>query len=267
MKWSYILFLPALVSLLWAGCTLLFKRRLTAAQVLLSIMLVMLAAAMVMLGVYFRGHSGVLFLYDYIFEVLTTLSIAIFYLGVCALTEPRGVKMNQRMVMLVPLFFIAGLTAGAYSLGWRGYDQLCHNIVNGDVAYIAGDIDYNFMLFWDHWFFPAFMLVYGAVLLFVGTRKVWVYKQRFNSYYAENLHERPIDCRMLVIFAWMFLPLGVLTFWAIDFRPYYYKYWLIVLSLAMAVMQWLFGRFIYRLDHDAVFLADYIREHSGMDGK
>ena len=161
--------------------------------------------------------------------------------------------------MVVPIIFIGGLTTGGYSLGWREYDRLCRNIVEGNVAYIPGDIDYNFMLFWDHWFFPLLLLVYGSVLLFVGTRKVWVYKQRFNSYYAENLNERPIDCRMLVILAWLFLPLGVLTFWAIDFRPYYYKYWLIVLSVAITVVQWIIGRFINRLDHDASFLAEYIR--------
>lgn len=259
MKWSYILFMPAAVSLFWAMYTLLFKRRLNVAQALLSIMLVLLSVAMMMLAVYFRGHSGVLFLYDYIFECLTIVSLAIFYIGICALTEPRGVKVRQRAVMVVPIIFITGLTIGGYSLGWREYDRLCRNIVEGNVAYIPGDIDYNFMLFWDHWFFPLLLLVYGSVLLFVGTRKVWVYKQRFNSYYAENLNERPIDCRMLVILAWMFLPLGVLTFWAIDFRPYYYKYWLIVLSVAITVVQWIIGRFINRLDHDASFLAEYIR--------
>ena len=208
MKWSYILFMPAAVSLFWAMYTLLFKRRLNVAQALLSIMLVLLSVAMMMLAVYFRGHSGVLFLYDYIFECLTIVSLAIFYIGICALTEPRGVKVRQRAVMVVPIIFITGLTIGGYSLGWREYDRLCRNIVEGNVAYIPGDIDYNFMLFWDHWFFPLLLLVYGSVLLFIGTRKVWVYKQRFNSYYADTVGAPKLNSRPISLMAWICLPLA-----------------------------------------------------------
>lgn len=261
MKWSYILFLPAALSLFWALATLLFKRKPTNAQVLLSLLLAVETVAMVMLGVYFRGHSGVLFLYVYLFEVLSISAIAIAYVGLCALTESRGVSVRQRMVLLVPIIFVAVLTVSALGLGWRGYDRLCHNIVAGDLAYIPGQFNYNFMLFWSHWFFPLVFIVFGAVALIVGTHKAWVYQRRFNSYYADDLGSRPIDCRVLIVFAWLFLPLGALTFWAVDFRPYYYKYWLIVLSVAMTAMQWFFGRFVYRLDHDAQFLADYIRDH------
>lgn len=265
MKWSYILFLPAAISVFWAFAVLFFKRRLTIAQTFLSQMLVLLGIAIACMAVYFRGHSGVLFVYDYLFECFSMFSIGMFYVGICALTEPTGVTVRQRSMMLPPLLFVVGLTVGAFILGWRRYDSLCRNIANGETGYVDGDVAYNFMLFWDHWLFPAMLLVFGSVLLIVASRKAWLYQKRFNSYYADNMRVSRIDSRIIVVLAWLFVPLGALTLWAVDFRPHLYKYWLIVLAVLLSALQWFFGRFVFKLDHDASYLSDYIRRKNGME--
>lgn len=259
MKWSYILFLPAAISMAWAVAALLFKRKLTSAQVLLAIVQGLLAVAISMMAVYFRGHSGVLFIYDYFFESFSVLALVLFYIGICSLTEPRGVSRGQRLWLIVPLVHIAGLTVGGFLLGWRGYNALCHNLSTGQTAFAAADPVYNFMLFWDHWLFPMLIVAVGVVLLIVSARKVWVYQRRFNSYYAADMGARFIDSRIIIVIAAAFLPLGALTIWAVDFRPYLYKYWLIVLSALLSAIQMQFGYFVYKSDYDALFLTRYIR--------
>lgn len=264
MNWSYVLFLPAAVSAACGLATIVIKHRPTTSQVLLALMQLMLAAAIAMLAIYFRGHSGVMFIYSYLFEVMAVMIAPMLYIGLCSLTEPRGVSRRQRQTLLPSLLFVALLTLGALAIGWRDYDALCRSVAASEPAWREGDPAFNFMLFWSHWMFPAVLVVYGGTLLIVGSRKVWVYQQRFNSYYAEGLNVKNIDCRPLAVMAWLFLPVGVLSVYAVDFRPHYYKYWLIVFSLLLTVLQFFIGRFVYRQDYDAAYLARYIRERGGL---
>lgn len=263
MKWSFILFLPAAVSLCWAVATLAFKRRITRAQVLLCLMQMMMAFAITMLGVFFRGRAGSLFIYDYVFEATTIFCVPMYYIGICALTEARGSTLRQRRVFASAILFVLGLTVGAYWLGPRRYEAMCHALRENTAGWIAGDAAWNFLYFWSHWLFPALTLVYIAVLTIVGNQKVRLYQRRFNSYYAEEMNVPFIDSRVLSVLTWLFLPLGILIVYLIDFRPFNYKYWLIGCSALLTVLQFLMGRFVWRLDYDARYLAEYIRTKTG----
>lgn len=90
MKWSFILFLPAVVSMCWALATIAFKRRLTHAQVILSLTQVMVAFGITMLIVLFRGRAGSLFIYDFVFEVLAVFCMPMYYIGICSSPKPAA---------------------------------------------------------------------------------------------------------------------------------------------------------------------------------
>ncbi len=260
MKWSFILFLPALVSICWAIATLAFKRRVTHAQMVLSLTQLMVAFDIIVLVVFFRGRAGSLFIYDFVFESMAVFCMPMYYIGICALTEARGATLKQRRVFLAPIFFILGLTVGAYWLGPRRYEEMCYAIIDDTAGWIPGDAAWNFLYFWDHWLFPVFTLLLIAVLALLSYSKVRLYQRRFNSYYAEDMNVPFIDSRTLSVFTWLFIPLGIIVVCFIDFRPYLFKYWLIVCAVLLSVLQFLMGRFVYRLDYDARYLAEYIKK-------
>ncbi len=259
MKWSFILFLPALVSMCWAVVTMAFKRKITNAQVVLSITQMMVAFAITMLIVLFRGRAGSLFIYDFVFELMAVYCMPMYYIGICALTEARGATLKQRQVFWVPFVFVIGLTIGAYWLGPRRYELMCHAIIDNTDGWIEGDAAWNFLYFWDHYLFPVFTLVLIAVLSLLSYHKVQLYQRRFNSYYAENMNVPFVDSRTLMVFTALFIPLGLIIVGLIDFRPPMVKYWLIVCAVLLSVLQFLMGLFVYRLDYDARYLAEYVR--------
>ena len=65
MKWSYIMYLPAFVSAIWALVIVMGRRRPTRSQVVLSLMLLIEAVAMAVFGVFFRGQEEQIFIYTY----------------------------------------------------------------------------------------------------------------------------------------------------------------------------------------------------------
>ncbi|MBR1549709.1 MAG: hypothetical protein IJ634_03640 [Bacteroidales bacterium] len=259
MKWSFVIILPAVVAILWALATLLLKRSCTRAQLLLSLAQLLLAFANIDLLVFFRGTAGRLFIYDFLFETTALLFGPLLYIGFCSLVEPRGATLRQRHSFILPLLFIVGLVVGAFWLGPRRYDQLCYAIREGNAAFIPGDSAWNFLLFWDHILFPTLLLPLSFLLLLMATNKVRSYQRRFNSYYARGLNLPFIDSRHLILVTWLFLPITVALVLLVNLRPFYYKYWLIGCSLILAVLLFLLGRFIFRLDSDARTLADFIR--------
>ncbi|MBR4230148.1 MAG: hypothetical protein IKR83_05495 [Bacteroidales bacterium] len=259
MRWSYVLFLPAMVSAAWALATPILKRHPTRAQVVLSLMLLIEAVTITVLGIFFRGRDGQLFIYDFMFEILALVCAPMYYVGICAHTEARGATLEQRRVFFIPLLFIIGLTIGSFWLGPRRYEMMCYAILEGNVSWIPGDAAWNFMLFWDHWLFPALLVIMSFILILAATFKIRKFQKRYNSYYAEDMNTPFFNSRGYSILAWMFLPLAAIAFVAIDFRPFYYKYWLIVCALLLTVVQFVTGHFTYRMNYDARTLAEYIR--------
>ena len=263
MKWSFILFLPAVVSIVWALVIVLTKKRLTSAQALFSLSLLVSAFAIVDAGVYFRGHVDRLFIYDFLLEVSTVFCLPLYYISICSLTEPRGATLSQRHVFLIPILFTIGLTIGAFGMHPSRYQAMCLDVAeNGRIPWHPDDMAYNFMILWNQIVFPLLMLIMGTVLLLLSERKVRRYKQRFDSYYAQGLNMPRLNIREIVIITWLFLPFIMLTIYLIAYRPYYYKYWLILCALMLTVIQYLTGRFAYRYNYDAHFLADYIRNQT-----
>lgn len=260
MKWSYILFLPALVSFLWALATVLLKKQLTRAQLLQSLTLLLEGAAMVLLVIFFRGRAGSLFIYDFLFKILVMFCGPMYYIGICSLTEPRGVTLRQRHVFVIPLIFAIGLTVGAFVLGPRRYEMICYALREGGTYFLDGDSAWNFMLFWGHYFFLALLAVLFLVIVLMSSFKTRLYQRRFNSYYAANLNAPHITTRWMLIFSWSFALAAAFAIFAVVFRPHYYKYWLILISLLLAVLQHLSGLFCYRMDYDARYLADFVRK-------
>ena len=263
MKWSFILYLPAVVSIAWAIIIALTKKRPTHAQILFCLSLLVDAFAITVAGVFFRGQAGSLYLYDYLLEVSASFCAPMFYISICSLIEPRGATLKQRRVFLVPILFTIGLTIGAFGMHPSRYQDMCQTVIeSGHIPWRPGDLAYNFMILWNQIVFPAVTVVMGTVLIIFAERKVRVYKKRFDSYYAQGLNMPHLNIREVVIISCLFLPFGMLTIYLIAFRPHYYKYWLILCAVILTVIQYLTGRFAYRYNYDARYLADYIRNQT-----
>ena len=243
----------------------MLKKHPTRAQLLLSITLMFEAAAMLMLCVYFRGRAGCLFIYDFLLETIVIVCGPLYFIGVCSLTEPSGVNLRQRRVLLMPLLFIVGLTVAAWWLGPRRYEEMCQMLRLGGNLLPTGDAPMQFMLFWHNIVFPVLLLVFNFVLLLISGNKLRIYRRRFNSFYAPKIGVHLKHSRTLDVFMWLFMPLGVLALVLAESRPYYVKYYLIVTVVLLAVVQLLYGRYIYSLDYDARYLAQLVRDE--MDEK
>lgn len=262
MKWSFILFLPAVVSLGWALTTALGKRHITRAQLLTCLTFIIVSFAMTALGIFFRDRAGSLFIYDFLFESATVIAAPMFYMAVCSLTEPRGVTLAQRRVFIIPLLFILGLTIGAFVVGPRRYEEMCQLLIDGKSHFIPGDAKWNYMYAWNHYFFPALTIVMAFILLVISTVKMRRFQRRFNSYYAAGMKAKPINIRPLIYLVWFFPVLADMIVYAIDMQPMYYKYWIIVGCVLLTVLQYVVGRFNHYMDYDARALAEYIREQT-----
>ena len=260
MIWSYILYLPAVVSIVWALVIVLTKKHLTHGQILFCFTLIVDAFAIAVAGVFFRGRAGNLFIYNYLLEVSAILCSPMYYISICSLTESRGAILRQRRVFFIPLLFIVGLTIGSFGVHPSSYDAMCRQAFeDGYASIVPGYTAYNFMVIWVFYLFPIVTILMGIVLLILGERKIRRYKKSFDSYYAQGLNQPKLNIREIVIISWLFLPFGMLTFYFIAFRPIYYKYWLILCMLMLTVIQYLTGRFAYRYNYDARYLANYIR--------
>ena len=255
MKWAFILYLPAAVSMAWALAVITFKRHPNRAQLLLSCLLIMEAFAMMVISVFFRGKAGSLFIYDFIFVSISVFCVPLYYVGICALTEPRGTTLAQRRTFIVPLLYVAGLTAGAFWLGPRQYEAMCHALRENTDGWIAGNAAWNFMYFWDHILFPAVMLVTCIVLMLMAVHKVRIFSERVDTFYSAAIRVPTKSYRRLQLYTLAFLLLAFATVYFIDFRPPFFKYYIIVATLMIAVLQFVIGQYIYRMDYDARYIA------------
>lgn len=255
MKWSFLLFLPALVSVLWATATLLLRRKLNRAQVLLSLTLILEAFAMTVMFVFFRGKAGGLFIYDFLFQSVALLIIPMYYMGICSLCEPRGVTLKQRRSFFVPLLYILILTVGAFNLGPRRYEIMCHAIGNQSARFIAGDMAWNFMLTVSQIVFPLLLFFFSILIMASANRKFRVFINRYNTFYSDRMHKPRVKSVMLNVTSLAFFLLGFAQVLLITYRPYYYKYWLIACAVLVTVIQFFFGRQVYRMRYDARYLA------------
>ena len=263
MKWSYILFLPAAVSMLWGLITLLHKRMPTRAQLLLSAMLLLEGLAMMVVAVFFRGRAGSLFIYHYLFEVMSVLCGPLYYIGACSLTEGRGATRAQRQVFWMPLLFTVVMTAMSFIIGPLRYERLCWAMREGSVADMmsqGGDPSNAVMLLWNRYVLLFLLVVVNTVIVWSAGRKIDLFQVRFNSFYADDLNAPHLRLNAIKWLSYIFLPVAVAVVAVVLMRPHYYKYYLILLSLVLTAMQWMMGQSVYRLDYDARSLAQYIRK-------
>ena len=181
-------------------------------------------------------------------------------MGICSLTEPRGATLRQRRTFLIPILFVLGLTCCAFWLGPRRYEQMCYAIREGEAGWIQGDMAWNAMYLLDHILFPSVFLVAALVLMGLAAHKSHVFSVRFNAFYAQGINVPKISSRQLNTYTLAFLIVGAITVMLIDLRPYYYKYGMIVCAVLITVLQFIIGRYIYRLDYDARYVANLVKE-------
>ena len=259
MNWTYIMYLPAIVSALWPLALLLTKKHPTRAQLLLSATMLIEAFAFTIATVIFRARTHSLFIYQYLFQLADVLIAPLFYIALCALAEPRGTSLRQRHSLLPPLLFIIGLSIGASLLGPRRYDQMALLFRHASLHPLPGDTTWNFMLLWSYPLFSLLIIIHSLTLLLLASRKSILFQRRFNSYYAENIHAPKLNSRPVLLLSWLFLPLAASLIILIALRPPFSKHILIALSLLLSLLQLLLGRYTYSLDYDARYLAHLIR--------
>ena len=253
------MYVPAFVSAIWALVIVLGRRRPTRSQVILSLMLLIEAVAMTVFGVFFRGREEQFFIYTYTFEVLAVVCGPMYYLAICSHTEARGATLEQRRVFVIPLLFIIGLTVAVFWLGPRRYEVMCRFYRDYGISWDKEDAAWNFMTIWKYGVCPTVLIVYSFVLVLIATMKIRRFQRRYNDYYAKDMNLPYFNVREYNIIVWVFVPLAALIYYAAYMRPPYYKYWLIVGSSLLAVVQFMSGLLAYRMKYDARYLAEYIR--------
>ena len=259
MKWSYILYLPAFVSAVWALVIVMRYRRPTRSQVILSLMLLIESVAMTVFGVFFRGQEEHIFIYTYTWEVFAVVCGPMYYLGICSHTEARGATLEQRRVFWIPLLFIIGLTVAVFWLGPRRYEEMCRYYREYGISWNKEDAAWNFMTKWKYVVFPTVLIVYSFILVIIATLKIRRYQRRYNDYYAKDMNLPFFNMWDFNIIILIFVPLAALIYYAAYMRPPYYKYWLIVGCTLLAGVQFIAGRLAYKMKYDARYLAEYIR--------
>lgn len=259
MKWTYLMYLPAVVSALWALALLATKKRPTRAQLLLAAAMLIVAFAEVLATVIYRGRTQNLFIYQYIFQIVAVLAGPVYYISVCALTEPRGSSLRQRHCLIFPLLYILVLSVSASILGPRRYQHLCLLLRYDTLFPLEGDAAWNFVSVWTLSVFCGLMAVMNLILFFMASHKGRIFQLRFNSYYADTVGAPKLNSRPLRLLAWIFLPLAAAAVLLIALRPPYTKYYLIAVSSTLAVLQFMIGRYAYSLNYDARYLAQLVK--------
>lgn len=261
MKWAYILYLPALASLVWPIALLLFKRRPTSAQVLFGVSLAIDAFTISMLAILFRHRTGMMLVYDYLFCVAALMAAPMYYLAVCALTEPRGVSHRNRHVLIVPIILVALISAGLIWLGRIDYEELCQQEYLGNYSFRPGDAPYNFMLFVSVYLFYSLVAIMSLVLVFLEGHKMRVFADRYNSFYSgSNLGQPTLHTGRITLLTNIFVPLAAGLLFVGMFKPAGAQPILITLSILLSVVQFLRGANAYRLNVDAAQLAMLVRK-------
>ena len=253
------MFLPALVSAMWALVIVMGHRRPTRSQVILSLMLLIESVAMTVFGIFFRGQEEQIFIYTYTFEVLAVVCGPMYYIGICSHTEARGATLEQRRVFVIPFLFIVGLTVATFWLGPRRYGEMCVDYREYGLVWGKEDSAWNNMLIWKYGVFPTVLILYSFILVVIATFKIRRFQQRYNSYYAKDMNLPYFNMRDFNIIVGIFVPLAGFIYYAAYMRPPYYKYWLIVSVSLLAVVQFITGHLAYRMKYDARYLAEYIR--------
>ncbi|MBP3762541.1 MAG: hypothetical protein J6I49_01525 [Bacteroidales bacterium] len=259
MHWTYITYLPAVVSALWPLAIFARKKHPTRAQLLLSAAMLMVAFALVMGTVILRGRTYSLFIYQYLLQLVAILAGPVYYIAICALTEPRGSSLRQRHSLVLPLLFILALSLLVLLLGPRRYEHLCLLFRYRMLFPLEGDTLWNLTSILSYPVFTALLLATDLPLLFMASRKCRVYQSRFNSYYAEGINAPKHNSRPIHIIAWLFLPLALAAVLIIALRPAFQKYLLVAIALLLSVLQFLLGRYTYSLDFDARYLAQIVK--------
>ena len=261
MKWAYILYLPALASLVWPIMMLFFKRKPTPAQMLFGVSLAVDAFTIAMMAILFRHRTGMMLVYDYLFNIGAILSAPMYFLAACSLTEPRGVTHRNRNVLIAPFLVIALVSAGLIWLGRTGYEELCQQQYLGDYSFRPGNMPYNFMLFANFYLFVPVLAIMSIVLPLIGGHKMRVFANRYNSFYAgRNLEQPTLHIGRITTLTYIFMPLAGTYLFFSFFRPFDEKPILVLLAVMMAVVQFLRGANVYHLNVDAAQLAMLVRK-------
>lgn len=256
----YLLLLPVLVSVGWVLYLLLLPRPRVRAHWLLGLSQLLEAFTLLGLVIYLTSAEGTLFIYDYIFELSAMFCIPVAYLGICSLTEPRGLSLAQRRVLLWPLLFVVGLTFGAFWLGPRRYDILCHLEFRGEHALQEGDAAWNFMMVWDRYIFWLMLIVGALVWVIMGMRKMHRFEQRYRNYYAVQLGEGRVRLGALTVVNTALSPLVLIGVAVLLHGGECSPVVLAAVTVLLVLMQWRKGYDIFRQQIDARLLAQVVRK-------
>lgn len=264
MMWSYILFLPMAASLVWPVAISLFKRKTTHAQSVFSVMFGVEAIVIGMYAILYRHRSGMMLVYDYLFEVISITVPILYFLATCTLTEARGVHRHQRLAMIPAHVFFVLLTIGVLWLGRTDYEHLCQCKFMGDYSFHSGDAAYNYMLVCNVWLYDLLLLVFITVIPSLASHKMRVFTVRYDSFYRGHRFSMPtLRTRQLTVLTWAAVLLFVTFQVFLLVRPDGHIIVLSVMSVLLSVVQFLRGRCVYSFNTDAAQLALLVRKDIG----
>lgn len=256
MIWTNLFIIPVAISFFWPVATVLFKRRVIKPQWFLCIAEILVGITMLLYMIIYRGVQEALYVYDYAYHLVSVCAAPIFFLFVCALTDPRGVSRSARCRVLLPaMAYIVLMTWTGFELGPAQYKAYFAESRAGGVTFLEDNGAWNRMLLLSTTVFRWFIMLQVLWIVAESTVLVHRFHVRFNKFYADRKNSPKMkDSTLVILCVSVALLVGVLYFLAV-FRPANYRWYVMFVIALASVIQWFVGLYNYRLNYSAEQLA------------
>ena len=251
MRWTFFFVMPAVVSFFWPLMTLMRKRQVLTAQWIMLATQVLTGLAIF----FYMGEIAARYIYNCIFVSLAALCVPMYYMFVCSLTSPEGIKREDRWAFIPSFLFLLMYFILVFILRTDRFQLYMDNVVGLGNTDLRPSKAYSLMVFVGYYGFPLFMAVQSLVLFVVGLVKLHRYHSLIAYVEGKNLAEvRKMD-RPVVIFTYSVVPVALVFVLVPQHILTSSPYIVIPLAVVVSVLQFLVGFYAYRLNYSAEQLA------------
>lgn len=259
--WTYIYLLPAFVCIFWPVITFFHKEKANKAQVLMCLTMILLTVAIMSYMVWFRGRQNALYVYDIIFMLSSGFCPPLYFMFVCALTKPKGITRRNRAVFLPVTIYLFAILVLSTILGGDQYQYYCiETRLYGVPLFDDANWAKNALIIVSHYGYPIFLAIESIAIIVISVFKIRQFHIRFNNYYADKMGRPKLSLRPIVALSILAFPLASGLMFVSYQDPDAYKYQSIVIASAVAVVEFMVGRYNFHLTYTAEQLAQEQRE-------
>lgn len=260
-NWTYLYALPAAITFFWPVYIFLRNRRINSAQWILCVTQLLSTIGFLTFMVWLRNRMEAIYAYDMIFMWTVSLCVPMFYMAVCTLTNPRGVKLRNRYAFLPALLYCSFLLGIALALGDDGYTQYsAETKALGVPPFETGNTAKNMMIIFSHYGYPVYIALYMLAILIISMIKIHRFHQRFNRYYAAKVNQPHLSDRPILYTTLAIVPLIAVGTIISYSGPVMHK-WLNIGNIAViTLLEMMMGYYISKISYTAADLARAQRE-------